>query len=125
MTKITTDNVTDAFTLDMIQRANKKDEKMQALMNSIRKGYIDNTINLKVYKPIFHELTFINWIVLRENGIIVLSTEVALGQGKLQQLVIVLAHERHQGVENAKNYFAVNPGFHIWLSWLNKDTKLL
>lgn len=60
MTKITTDNVTDAFTLDMIQRANKKDEKMQALMNSIRKGYIDNTINLKVYKPIFHELTFIN-----------------------------------------------------------------
>ena len=60
MTKITTDNVTDAFTLDMIQRANKKDEKMQALMNSIRKGYIDNTINLKVYKSIFHELTFIN-----------------------------------------------------------------
>ena len=56
--KIITDDLPDAVTLEMFQRATKKDETMQVLIDSIKKVYIDNNINLKVYKPIFHELIY-------------------------------------------------------------------
>ena len=109
------DNLPDAVTVEMIQRATKKGETMQALINSIKKGYIDNTINLKLHKPIFHELTYTNRIVLGENQIIIPPPELASGQGNLQQLVIDLAHEGHQGEIKCKNYFTTNSGFHTWI----------
>lgn len=65
---------------------------METLINSIKKGDINNNIILKVYKPILRELTYTNGIILRENRINIPSTESVPGQGNLYQLVIDLAH---------------------------------
>lgn len=65
---------------------------METLINSIKKGDINNNIILKVYKPILPELTYTSGIILRENRINIPSTESVPGQGNLYQLVIDLAH---------------------------------
>ena len=108
--KIVTDDLPDAVTLEMIQRATKNNETMQAL---IKKGYIDNNINLKVYKPILHEFTYTNGIILREHRIIIIisSTELFPGQSKLQQLVINLAHEGHQSEVKYRKLLRRKPWF--------------
>ena len=114
--KIITDDLPDAVTLSMVQATTTKDATLQELIKCINKGYISKNPVLREYIKIFHELTFTEGVILRNNRLVIPSRELAPGQGNLRQLVIDLAHERHQGESKCKQLLRSR----IWFPKMDK-----
>ena len=100
--KIVTDDIPDAVTLAMIQAATKADPIMQKLVRCIKKGYIGNDPDLKAFRQIFHELAYVQDIILRGDKLVIPDAEFMPGAGSLRQVIIDLAHEGHQGAVKCK-----------------------
>ena len=101
ISKIITDDIPDAVTVEMIQEATRRDPVMQRLIKAIQKGYIGPEPELKPYRQIFMELTHTGGMVLRGDKLVIPDVEFIPGIG-LQQVIVDLAHEGHQGAVKCK-----------------------
>ena len=117
--KIITDDMPDAVTLPMVQAATREDPVMQKLIECIRKGHIHNDPELKPYRQVFHELAYVNGVVLRGDRLVIPDTEFMPGAGGLRQMIIDLAHEGHQGMVKCKQLLRAR----IWFPELDKLTE--
>ena len=99
---IVTEDLPDAVTLEMIQKALKRDAAMQKLVKSIEKGHLANDPALTAYKGVFSELCYTNGVILRGDRLLIPDVELVPGSGSLQTAVIDAAHEGHQGEVKTK-----------------------
>ena len=102
ITRIVTDDLPDAVTIPMVQQATKEDPTLQKLIKAIQRGYIKEDEGLKDYRQIFHEITYAEGVLLRDDRLIIPDAELMPGTGSLRQLVVDTAHEGHQGVVKCK-----------------------
>ena len=51
---------------------------------------------------VFHELTYIDQVLLRGDRLVLPDAELGPGSGSLRQLVVDNAHEGHQGIVKCK-----------------------
>ena len=75
-----------------------KDQKLQVLKQAIEKGHVDTVQNptLKEFTRFFEELAIVEGIICRSDRILLPEA--------LQQEVIEIAHEAHQGITKTKQY---------------------
>jgi hypothetical protein len=102
ISRIVTDDLPDAVTLEMVQRATRQDPVMQKLIKSINKGYITQDKDLKPYRHILQELTHTEGVILRGDRLLIPDTELAPGLGSLRKQIVETAHEGHQGASKTK-----------------------
>ena len=86
--RIISESLAAAITLEEIQAATESDPVLSALSKNIGQEVCSDNPMLQPFKSIFHELSLINGIVVRNDKIVVPET--------LQQRMIEWAHEGHQ-----------------------------
>ena len=86
--RIISDSLEAAITLEEIRSATEQDAALSALSNDIGKEQCADIPILQPFKSIFHELSFINGIIVRNNKLVIPES--------LQQRMIEWAHEGHQ-----------------------------
>ena len=116
---IITEDLPDAVTLPMIQKAVAQDATMQKLIAAIKKGYVANDPVLLPYKGIFNELSHINGVILRGDRLLIPETELVPGEGNLQTQIIDTAHEGHQGEVKTKQLIRTK----MWFPSLDRKVK--
>jgi hypothetical protein len=116
ISKIITDDLPDAVTLEMIQHGTKQDDVMQKLIKCLKSGYIGSDPDLKDYRQVFTELAYVDGVLLRGDKLIVPDAALQPGTTNLRQMVVDLAHEGHQGVVKCKQLLRHK----IWFPHLDK-----
>ena len=119
ISSIVTDDLPDAVTLQMVQRATSKDATLQKLISCIKKGYITNDAALKDFRQVFHELSLVNGVILRGDKLVIPEADIVPGGEGLRQMVIDLAHEGHQGVVKCKKLLRTK----LWFPHLDKRVE--
>jgi len=65
ISKIVTDDLSDALTLTTVQQATNQDHHLQKLISCIQKGALTNDHDLTEYCLLFHELTYFQGVILQ------------------------------------------------------------
>ena len=102
ISKLVTDDLPDAVTLQMVQVGTREDATLQRLIKALEKGYLPNDNTLREYKMVFNELTYADQVLLRGDRLVIPDAELYPGSGSLRQLVVDNAHEGHQGIVKCK-----------------------
>ena len=116
ISKIVTDDLPDAVTLKMVQKATAADPILQKLIKCIRRGYISNDPDLVEYRQVFNELATTQDVILRGEKLLIPDAGITPGSESLRQLVVELAHEGHQGTVKCKQLLRSK----IWFPHLDK-----
>jgi hypothetical protein len=116
ISKIITDDLPDAVTLEMIQLGTKQDNVMQKLIKCLKSGYISNDPDLKEYRQVFSELAYADGVMLRGDKLLIPDASLQPGTTNLRQMVVDLAHEGHQGVVKCKQLLRQK----LWFPHLDK-----
>lgn len=116
ISKIVTDDLPDAVTLQMVQQATQHDPVMQKLIVCINRGHITADKDLQDYRQVFQELLHWNGVILRGDRLLIPDAEVTPGTGSLRQQVVNAAHEGHQGTVKCKQLLLAK----LWFPHLDK-----
>ena len=96
------DDMPDAITTAVVEKATARDQQCQQLIGCIKQGRLAQHEDLAQFKQIFHELAYTQGVVMRGDRLFIPKTEPEPGQGSLRTRAVELAHEGHLGVEKSK-----------------------
>jgi hypothetical protein len=106
---ITTASLPRACTIDEVKKATAKDAKLQTVLKSLQSGTWNKDLGLFFSHP--NEFSFSDGVLLRNNRIVILRS--------LQQRVLELAHQGHQGVAKTKARLRTK----VWWPGMSTEAK--
>ena len=100
----------DPITFDILRKETNKDDTLAMLKADVLRGKLSKRPAVQPFKEIFSELSIVKSLVMRGTRIVI--------PRELQQDIIALAHEGHQGLTKTKQYLRSR----VWFPGMDRKT---